>query len=43
MAEWEAFFEYMDLASSHWDARVQAWLRERHPGRRGTAAKRVRR
>jgi hypothetical protein len=45
MAEWDAFFEYMDLASSHWDARVLAWLRERHParsGRRGGEARKRR-
>jgi hypothetical protein len=35
IAEWGAFFEYIDLAAAHWDARVLAWLRERHPPRRG--------
>ncbi|MBA3886046.1 MAG: hypothetical protein H0X67_09985 [Acidobacteria bacterium] len=37
MAEWGAYFEMMDVAAAHWDARILAWLRTRHPPRRRTA------
>lgn len=36
-AEWDAFFEMMDIAAVHWDGQVLKWLRERHPGRRRSA------
>jgi hypothetical protein len=28
-AEWDAFFEMMDLAAAHWDGKILQWLRAR--------------
>jgi hypothetical protein len=30
-AEWDAYFEMMDIAAAHWDRKVVAWLRDCHP------------
>lgn len=32
MAEWDAFFEMMDVAAAHWNDVVLHWLEQRHPG-----------
>ena len=31
MAEWDAYFEMMDVAAARWDATVLKWLRKHHP------------
>jgi hypothetical protein len=38
-AEWDAFFEMMDIAAVHWDVQVLKWLRDRHPVRRRPGSK----